>query len=59
MEVRSVLLKSFHLDPSFSLMTVRSAVLSMELFNLLDIHGTSAINGESLRNVYTEGWCLK
>ncbi|KAF0295020.1 EF-hand calcium-binding domain-containing protein 9 [Amphibalanus amphitrite] len=44
MEVRSVLLKSFHLDPSFSLMTVRSAVLSMELFNLLDIHGTSAIN---------------
>ncbi|XP_037091669.1 EF-hand calcium-binding domain-containing protein 9-like [Pollicipes pollicipes] len=44
MEVTSELLKSFHLDPSFSLLTVRSSVLCMELFNLLDIHEASAIN---------------
>lgn len=44
MEVRSEILRSFHLDPSLSLLTLRSTALCMELFNVLDIHGKSAIN---------------
>ena len=52
MKIKSNVLNVLHLDPSYSLLSVRNVALLLELFKALDVREEMALDGETLHPVY-------